>query len=191
MSVRGRPALLLLLLRLRFSWHSTGACGLQSDLSRARSADRPPGACVAHVLSYAVLRQTAQQRWPDAGVCTTPHTPVCCRPWCLLVPQYVARKAFFLEWLNNQRPKGVPKPSFLAPTQQPYVFTAPNRSGAAGCMPAEAHSQAASWLACLTAEATRHSSAVCSVQCNLLHSPQVLLGIVLDRACADLCCAAL
>jgi len=51
------------------------------------------------------------------------------RPWCLLVPQYVARKAFYLEWLNNQRPKGTPKPCFLAPTRQPYAFTAPNRAG--------------------------------------------------------------
>jgi hypothetical protein len=54
-----------------------------------------------------------------------------CRPWFLLVPQYVARKAFFLEWLNNKRPKGTPKPSFVAPTCSPYVFTAPNRAGTA------------------------------------------------------------
>jgi hypothetical protein len=51
------------------------------------------------------------------------------RPWFLLVPQYVAKKAFFLEWLNNQRPKGTPKPSYVAPTHKPYVFTAPDRAG--------------------------------------------------------------
>jgi hypothetical protein len=59
-----------------------------------------------------------------------PRTPSPFRPWFLLVPQYVARKAFFLEWLNNKRPKGVPKPAFVAPTQRPYMFTAPDRPGA-------------------------------------------------------------
>jgi hypothetical protein len=67
------------------------------------------------------------------GRCVLLKVTVCaastCRPWFLLVPQYVARKAFFLEWLNNKRPKGTPKPSYVAPTRTPYVFTAPNRAG--------------------------------------------------------------
>ena len=29
------------------------------------------------------------------------------KPWLLLMPQYVARKAFFLDWLNNRYEKHI------------------------------------------------------------------------------------
>jgi hypothetical protein len=48
------------------------------------------------------------------------------KPWMLLMPQYVARKAFYLEWLNHRRLKcGACKPVFLGPTLKPYDFQAP------------------------------------------------------------------
>ena len=48
------------------------------------------------------------------------------KPWLLLMPQYVARKSFFLEWMNNRRAaSGLPRPTFLGPAKQPYVFAAP------------------------------------------------------------------
>ena len=48
------------------------------------------------------------------------------KPWLLLMPQYVARKAFFLEWMNSRRAaSGACRPTFLGPAKQPYVFAAP------------------------------------------------------------------
>ncbi|GAX73251.1 hypothetical protein CEUSTIGMA_g705.t1 [Chlamydomonas eustigma] len=48
------------------------------------------------------------------------------KPWMLLMPQYVARKAFYLEWLNNRRARsGACKPVFLGPALKPYEFQAP------------------------------------------------------------------
>lgn len=49
-----------------------------------------------------------------------------CKPWLLLVPQYVARKAFYLDWMSNKRASsGACRPVFLGPTERPYVFAAP------------------------------------------------------------------
>lgn len=64
------------------------------------------------------------------------------KPWAILMPQYIARKDFYLEWLNKKRtPKpsnafavlsgakvdatSWPKPHFLGPATEPYVFEAP------------------------------------------------------------------
>uniref|UniRef100_A0A7S1SHB1 Uncharacterized protein n=1 Tax=Tetraselmis chuii TaxID=63592 RepID=A0A7S1SHB1_9CHLO len=47
------------------------------------------------------------------------------KPWFMLVPAYVAKKAFYQEWLHNRR--GAVRPAFVGPTQLPYVFTAPDR----------------------------------------------------------------
>ena len=42
------------------------------------------------------------------------------------MPQYVARKAFYLEWMNSRRAaSGACRPTFLGPAKQPYVFAAP------------------------------------------------------------------
>ncbi|KAG2495856.1 hypothetical protein HYH03_006094 [Edaphochlamys debaryana] len=49
------------------------------------------------------------------------------KPFLILVPQYVARKAFYLEWLNCGRAPGTPRPVFLGPKHEPYVFLAPDR----------------------------------------------------------------
>eukprot|EP00873_Tetraselmis_striata_P003891 jgi/Tetstr1/424155/TSEL_014761.t1 len=48
------------------------------------------------------------------------------KPWFMLIPQYCAKKAFFLEWLHNRR--DACRPAFLGPTTAAYVFTAPNRA---------------------------------------------------------------
>lgn len=39
----------------------------------------------------------------------------------------MSRKHFYLEWLNQRRPKDVPKPVFVGPRVTPYVFLAPDR----------------------------------------------------------------
>ncbi|KAG2453624.1 hypothetical protein HYH02_001839 [Chlamydomonas schloesseri] len=50
------------------------------------------------------------------------------RPFFILVPQYVSRKAFYLEWLNNGCAPGLPPPVFVGPKHEPYVFLAPDRA---------------------------------------------------------------
>ncbi|EFJ45758.1 hypothetical protein VOLCADRAFT_105839 [Volvox carteri f. nagariensis] len=50
------------------------------------------------------------------------------RPFFILVPQYVSRKAFYLEWLNNGCTPGLPPPVFVGPKHEPYIFLAPDRA---------------------------------------------------------------
>ena len=55
-----------------------------------------------------------------------------------MIPQYCAKKAFYLEWLHNGRGKAC-RPSFVGPRDKAYVFTAPDREDvreARGALPA-------------------------------------------------------
>jgi hypothetical protein len=92
----------------------------------------------------------------------------CNKPWFLLVPQYVARKAWFLQWQDAQlvRGKSGSRAFFLAP-QTPYVFSAPTsipavrlkrgegNAGADVPLPVAAGSFQCVWLFCLTAAHTQ------------------------------------
>eukprot|EP00729_Bicosta_minor_P017602 gene17602-15861_t len=54
------------------------------------------------------------------------------KPWFILIPQYVNKKAFYLEWIRTSTGKvaggsGAPKPCYIGPTERPYVFAAPTR----------------------------------------------------------------
>lgn len=51
----------------------------------------------------------------------------CARPFLLLLPQYVSRKAFLLEWQSGARPSAPRRLCFVGPAAEPYVFAAPNR----------------------------------------------------------------
>ena len=48
------------------------------------------------------------------------------KPFFLLLPQYIHRKAFYLEWLRTWEPqRQPPRPVYLGPSQAPYSFSAP------------------------------------------------------------------
>ena len=63
------------------------------------------------------------------------------KPWAILMPQYVSKKGYYLEWVHKKRASkpanafavlsgakvesSWPKPHFLGPELQPYVFEAP------------------------------------------------------------------
>lgn len=48
-----------------------------------------------------------------------------CAPWMALMPEYVARKAYFREYVAACAAAGVPPPVFVGPSSMAYSFTAP------------------------------------------------------------------